>query len=112
MLLKAQFQIMGVVFLRLKNVRRDQTIGDYTKAVIKRSEGAFMLAHPDGIDTPTAKIGRRYYTAHDTGVRTHNKIGMANTARGGARNNANLLGSERVAASQNIQKKQRKFTRL
>ena len=63
-----------------------------------------MLAHPDGIDTHTARIGRHYYTAYGTGVRTHNQIGMANTARSGARNNAKLPGSGRVAASQNIQK--------
>ena len=88
-----------------KKRRRNQTIGDYTKAVIiKRSEDAFMLAHPDGIDTHTARIGRHYYTAYGTGVRTHNQIGMANTARGGTRNNAKLLGSGRGAASQNIPK--------
>jgi len=64
-----------------------------------------MLAHPDGIDTRTARIGRHYYTAYGTGVRTHNQIGVANTARSGAINNAKLLvGSGRVAASQNIPK--------
>ena len=41
----------------------------------------------------------------------HNQIGMANTARGGARNNARLLGSGRVEASQNTPKN-RKFYSL
>ena len=87
-----------------KNSRRNQTIGNYTKAAIKRTQDGFMLAHPDGRDSHTAKIGRHFYTAYGTGIRTHTQIGMANTARGGARNNAKLLGSGRVAASQNIPK--------
>ena len=71
-----------------------------------------MLAHPDGRDTHTAKIERHFYTAYGTGIRTHSQIGMANTARGGARNNAKLLASGRVVASQSTPKKQRHFTRL
>lgn len=63
-----------------------------------------MAEHPSGRATHTAKVGNYYYTAKGAGNRTHNAIGMLNTAGRGGRNNARLLASGRVVTTRGVKK--------
>ena len=89
----------GAAHSPLASLKKGDTIGTYVVATIKQTEAQFRDEHPSGRATHTAKIGSHYYTALGAGNRTHNQIGMLNTAPRGERNNARLLASGRVVAS-------------
>ena len=83
-------------------LQRGDTIGNYIVATVRQSRDEFIEQHPDGRATHTARIGDHYYTALGTGRGTQNAIGMLNRAPRGGRNNARILASGRVVASQRI----------
>ena len=85
-----------------KQLRRGDTIGDYTIATVDQSEDEFLASYPNARATHTAKIKDRYFTALGEGTRTQNGIGMANRAPRGRKNNAKIIASGRVVASQGI----------
>ena len=89
----------------VRDLRKGDTIGSYVIATVKQTPTEFNNEHPNGRATHTAKVGKHFYTAKGAGNRTHNAIGMLNNAgKTGLRNNAKLLGSGRVAVSQNTAK--------
>ena len=84
------------------DMKKGGTIGSYVIATVKQTPAEFENEHPSGRATHTAKVGSHYYTALGAGSRTHNQVGMINTASSGGRNNARLLASGRVAATRGI----------
>ena len=62
----------------------------------------FLESHPSGRATHTVIIKGEYFSATGVGNRTHNAIGMLNTAPRGGRNNARLLASGRVVTTRNV----------
>ena len=89
-----------------RDLKRGDTIGSYVIATIKQTEAEFKESHPSGRATHTAKVKGDFFTATGAGDRTHNAIGMLNTAGsgGGARNNVQLLASGRVVTTRNLKK--------
>ena len=89
----------------VRDLKKGDTIGSYIVATVRQTPGEFMAEHPSGRATHTAKVGNHYYTALGAGNRTHNAIGMLNSAgKTGLRNNAKLLASGRVVASRGVKK--------
>ena len=90
----------GRGFFYTKQLRRGDTIGDCTIAIVDQSEDEFLASYPDARATHTSKIKDRYNAALGEGARTQNGIGMANRAPRGRKNNAKILASGRVVATQ------------
>ncbi len=88
----------------VRGLKKGDTIGSYIVATVKQTPAEFKNNHPSGRATHTAKVGNHYYTALGAGFRTHNQVGMLNTAGRGGRNNAKLLASGRVVASRGVKK--------
>ena len=86
----------------VRELKKNSTVGTYVIATVKQTEAQFRDEHPSGRATHTAKIKNHFYTALGAGNRTHNQIGMLNTAPRGERNNARLLASGRVVTSRNV----------
>ena len=87
-----------------RSLKKNSTLGSYTIATVKQTPAEFKESHPSGRATHSAKIGGYFYTALGAGNRTHNQVGMINTAPRGERNNARLLASGRVVASRGVKK--------
>ena len=88
----------------VRDLKKNSTIASYVIATVRQTEAQFRDEHPSGRATHTAKVGNLFYTALGGGNRTHNQVGMLNTAPRGERNNARLLASGRVAASRLVKK--------
>ena len=87
-----------------RSLKKGDTIGSYVISTVKQTPTEFNNEHPSGRATHTAKVGNHFYTALGAGNRTHNQVGMLNTAPRGERNNARLLASGRVVASRGVKK--------
>ena len=89
----------------VRDLKKGDTIGNYTIATVKQTPAEFKNEYPSGRATHTAKVGNYYYTAKGAGNRTHNAIGTLNTAgKTGLRNNARLLASGRVVTTRGVKK--------
>ena len=88
----------------VRDLKKNSTLGSYIIATVKQTPAEFKESHPSGRATHSAKIGGYFYTALGAGNRTHNQVGMLNTAPRGERNNARLLASGRVVTSRNVKK--------
>ena len=86
----------------VRDLKKGATIGSCIIATAKQTELEYLNEHPSGRVTHTAKIKNHFYTALGAGNRTHNQVGILNTASRGGRNNARLLASGRVVASRRI----------
>ena len=87
------------------DLKKGSTIGSYIIATKRRNKAEFLESHPIGRATHTALVKGGYFTATGAaGNRTHNAIGMLNTAPRGERNNARLLASGRVVTSRGVKK--------
>ena len=85
-----------------RNMKTGGTIGSYVIATKRQNKAEFLESHPSGRATHTAIIKGEYFSATGVGNRTHNAIGMLNTAPRGGRNNARLLQSGRVVTTRNV----------
>ena len=88
----------------VRDMKKGDTIGSYVIATKRQTEAEFLKSHPSGRATHTALVKGEWFTATGVGNRTHNAIGMLNTAPRGERNNARLLASGRVVASRGVKK--------
>ena len=61
-------------------MKKGDTIGSYIIATKRQTEAAFLKSHPSGRATHTALVKGEWFTATGVGNRTHNAIGMLNTA--------------------------------
>ena len=86
----------------VRDLKKGSTLASYVIATVKQTPAEFKESHPSGRATHTANLGGYFYTALGAGFRTHDAIGMINTAPRGERNNARLLASGRVVTSRNV----------
>ena len=88
----------------VRDLKKGSAIGSCTIATKRQNEAGFLESHPSGRATHTALVKGEWFTATGVGNRTHNAIGMLNTAGRGGRNNARLLSSGRVVTTRNVKK--------